>query len=426
MSRAPAALADPKVDPADDPLTALPGRVALERDLALATERGRRELHGVGIVVCGLDRLSLANYRLGHDGGDEVLRGTAARVARSVAGQGSLYRLGGDEFAVLVRCLRHPGDLRATATAMLRAVRQPLPTSSGDTVSTSISIGLASVGWDGAGRDLLREADLALHRAKDTGRDRLVVFDEKIRAGADSALAAERRLRHALRERQLRLFLQPIVDLGTGDQVASEGLIRIVDERGTVIMPDTFIGVAEDRGLVSEIDRWALVRAAELLARDAAPAVAVNVSARSFERLDVPGRVAAALGEREVAPRRLHLEVTETSLADSEAGVVQALAALREFGCQVSIDDFGTGWSSLALLASYPADTLKIDRSFVAGLGRGTREDAVVQAIVTVGHAHGLLVLAEGVERQEQARQLLGMGCDLAQGWYFGRPQDPG
>ncbi len=410
----------------DDPLTGLSGRSALERDLLAAAGHGRIKLRGVGVVLAGMDRLNLINYRLGYEGGDEVLRETAARLARAVAGSGQLYRLGGDEFAVLVAGLRHPGDLRAAATSMLRAARHPLATGSGDTVSTSISIGLASVGWDGADRDLLREADLALHRAKDTGRDRLVVFDETIRAEADTALDAERRLRRGLREDQLRLFLQPIVDLGTGEQVASEGLVRIVDARGVVSMPDSFIEVAEDRGLVSEIDRWCIVRAAELLRRDLTPAVAVNISARSFERLDVPGRVAAALEERQVDPGRFHLEVTETAIAATGTGVVQALAALRGFGCQVSIDDFGTGYSSLAHLATYPADTVKIDRSFVAGLGRGSREDAVVQAIVTLGHAHGLLVVAEGVERQEQARQLLQMGCDLAQGWYFGRPADPG
>ncbi|WP_380166726.1 putative bifunctional diguanylate cyclase/phosphodiesterase [Jannaschia sp. R86511] len=430
-----------------DELTGLPGRTTLERLLADALLRARPDKHGVGLVVCGVDRLSTINYRLGRDGGDDVLRQTALRLTRAVGPRGVLHRLGGDEFAVLVPELRHPGDLRAVAAAMLREARRPLrvltappaPGRSGaalggggpvdplseETVTATLSIGVASVGWDGATRDLVREADLALHRAKDHGRDRLVVFDESIRAEADAALESERRLRRALAEEQLRLYLQPIVDLGTGECVGSEALVRLVDGRGSVRLPVSFIDIAEDRGLVSEIDRWAIARATDLLARDAAPAVAVNLSARSFDRIDVAGRVAAALEERAVDPARLHLEVTESSLALSESAAVATLRSLREYGCHVSIDDFGTGYSSLAYLSTYPADSLKIDRAFVAGLGRTTREDAVVQAVITLAHAHGMTVVAEGVERQEQARMLLQMGCDQAQGWYFGRPQDP-
>jgi diguanylate cyclase (GGDEF)-like protein len=408
-----------------DELTDLPGRVTLERRMQDAFVRSRPDRHGVGLVLCGLDRLSMINYRLGRDGGDEVLRLTAARLNRAVVGRGALFRLGGDEFAVLVDELRHPGDLRAVAASMLRAVRPALAVANGETVATTVSLGVASVGWDGASRDLLREADLALHRAKDSGRDRVVVFDEAIRAGADEAVVAERRLRRALSEDQLRLYLQPIVDLGTGDHVASEGLVRLVDARGTVQLPAAFMQVAEDRGLISDIDRWGISRAAQLLAEDVAPAIAVNLSARTFDRIDVSGRVAAALEERGVDPSRLHLEVTESSLALSESSVAATLRALRGYGCHVSIDDFGTGYSSLAYLSTYPADALKVDRAFVQGLGRSTREDAVVQTVITLGHAHGMLVVAEGVERQEQARMLLQMGCDLAQGWYFGRPVDP-
>ncbi len=345
--------------------------------------------------------------------------------------------------------LRHPGDLRAVAATMLREARRPLtvtrtwraeqsrawtaPVGGGgpaepleeETVAATLSIGVASVGWDGASRDLVREADLAMHRAKDHGRDRVVVFDERIRAGADAVVVSERRLRRALADGQLRLFLQPIVDLGTGEQVGSEGLMRLVDGRGNVRLPSSFIDIAEDRGLVSEIDRWGIARATELLARDAALSIAVNLSARSFDRIDVAGRVAAALDERGIDPARLHLEVTESCLALSESAAVGALTSLREYGCHVSIDDFGTGYSSLAYLSTYPADALKIDRAFVAGLGRTAREDAVVQSVITLGHAHGMTVVAEGVERQEQARMLLQLGCDHAQGWYFGRPQDP-
>ncbi|MFC5380742.1 putative bifunctional diguanylate cyclase/phosphodiesterase [Aquipuribacter nitratireducens] len=408
-----------------DPLTGLPGRGVLERRTADALQRGRSERRGVGLVVCGVDRLSTVNYRLGRDGGDEVLRLVAERLGRVVTGRGTLHRLAGDEFALLVEDLRHPGDLRSVAAGMLRAVRHPLTTGRGDMVATSVSLGVASVGWDGAERDLLREADLAMHRAKDAGRDRVVVFDERLRAHAESAAEAERRLRAALRDGELRLHLQPIVDLATGDQVASEGLVRLVDSHGAVTMPSDFISVAEDRGLVSEIDRWALARGVALLAADVVPAVTVNLSARTFDRIDVPGRVVAAVEERGVDPSRLHLEITESTLAASETTVVQALEQLRAFGCGIAVDDFGTGYSSLAHLAGYPADTLKIDRSFVQGLGRTTREDAVVQAVIAIAHAHDMLVVAEGVERQEQARQLLAMGCDRAQGWYFGRPVDP-
>ncbi len=432
-----------------DVLTGLPGRRTLEQAMSDTLLRARPDKHGVGLVVCGVDRFSTVNYRLGRDGGDEVLRQTARRIASAVTGRGVLHRLGGDEFAVLVPELRHPGDLRAVAATMLREARRPLtvacprppaltrglvvPVGGGgpaepreqETVAATLSIGVASVGWDGASRDLMREADLALHCAKDSGRDRVVVFDERIRAAADAAVESERRLRRALAEGQLRLYLQPVVDLGTGEQVSSEGLMRLVDGRGSVRLPGSFMDVAEDRGLVSEIDRWGIARATELLAQDAAPAIAVNLSARSFDRIDVAGRVAAALEERGLDPARLHLEVTESSLALSQSAAVDALTSLREYGCHVSIDDFGTGYSSLAYLSTYPADALKIDRGFVAGLGRTSREDAVVQAVITLGHAHGMTVVAEGVERQEQARMLLQMGCDQAQGWYFGRPQDP-
>jgi EAL domain-containing protein (putative c-di-GMP-specific phosphodiesterase class I) len=280
-------------------------------------------------------------------------------------------------------------------------------------------------------------AELALRRAKDSGRDRYVVYDDALRARSPSRHRTERLLRSALEQGRLAVAYQPIVDLADGRVVGAEALVRIRDESGAGLLgPDAFLDIAEDTGLVVDVDRWVIATAIDQVGRWAqqlppgadAPWVSVNVSTRSMEHPGTVRDLLDAVRDRRVAPTDLKVELTERSFLGALPGGDAALRRLLGSGIGVGVDDFGTGYSALGYLQRFQLAFLKIDRSFVAALEPDGQPDgrasAVVSAIVDLAHAHGMLVTAEGVETEHQARRLREMGCDLAQGFHFGRPAE--
>jgi predicted signal transduction protein with EAL and GGDEF domain len=348
-------------------------------------------------------------------------------------------RMGGDEFVVVPP----PGlgwlHVRRLAQGLVDTLRAPyvLP-DSGEVLVCPASIGVTSTaGRRVSAHDLLSEADLALYRAKDSGRDRYVVYDEALRRRAQGRHRAERQLRAALDEGRLVLQYQPIVDFAHGRVVGAEALVRLRKDRqgsgSDLLGPDGFIDVAEDTGLVVELDCWVIDTAVAQVARWMAetppgrpvPWLAVNVSPRSMEHPRVVRRLLDAVQQHGVAPDLLKVELTEHSFLGTLPGGEAALRQLISSGIPVGIDDFGTGYSALAYLPRFDLDFMKIDRSFVAAVGQEERADAVVTAIVDLAHAHGMRVTAEGIETARQARRLREIGCDLAQGFHFGRAGDP-
>jgi EAL domain-containing protein (putative c-di-GMP-specific phosphodiesterase class I) len=279
---------------------------------------------------------------------------------------------------------------------------------------------------------LLQEADLALYRAKDRGRDRAEVFDEDLRTTAVGRLGTERMLRRAIDEERLRVQYQPIIDLRSGRVVSAEALIRIVDPDDGVLGPDSFLTVAEETGLLAIIDEWVFAQALEeaagwcrRLGETDCPGLNLNVTSRRVADATFFDAVVGALDSRRLPRHSMQVEVTERVLMEASNSALAALRALREAGIRVGLDDFGTGFSSLAYLRQFPLDFVKIDRSFVQGLARGSGEDAIVNAIIGLAHAFGLDVVAEGVETETQLASLAELGCDQAQGFLFAEPGEP-
>jgi EAL domain-containing protein (putative c-di-GMP-specific phosphodiesterase class I) len=299
----------------------------------------------------------------------------------------------------------------------------------GETLVTTASIGVA-VATDSTRlpSDLFREADLALYRAKDFGRDGYALFDDDLRATAVARVGAEQRLRRALEDNLLRLRYQPIVSLSTGRVVGAEALVRLDDPELGLLTPVDFIEVAEETGQIVDVDAVVLEEGVRQLAEWSGLAsygfrrLAVNITARSLELPGFADRLGALLERHDVDGSLLRVELTERSLLASNPQVRASLQAVSALGVGIGLDDFGTGYSALAYLQRFSLNFLKIDRSFVSRLGGGPREDAIVAAIVDLAHAHAMSVIAEGVESAEQLAALRTMGCDRAQGYFFGKP----
>ncbi len=414
-----------------DAVTGLGNRLDFERRMQELLAGGGQ----VSLLLLDLDRFKMVNDSLGHQVGDRLLAEVARRITAVVPPGSITARMGGDEFVVVP-----PADLewlgvRRLAQSLVDTLRAPyvLP-DSGEILVCPASLGLTSTaGRDVGTNELFSEADLALYRAKDSGRDRYVVYDDALRARARTRHNAELLLRTALEQDRLKLQYQPIIDFEHGRIVGAEALVRVLDAKGErLLLPDAFIEVAEDTGLVVELDLWVLDAALGQVARwvrsvpdrNMIPWVAVNVSARSMEHPRVVRRLLDGMQRGGIGPHLLKVELTEHSFLGTLPGGESTLRQLLASGVPVGIDDFGTGYSAMAYLNRFDLDFMKIDRSFVAAVGQEDRADAVVTAIVDLAHAHGMLVTAEGVETQRQARRLREIGCDFGQGYHFGRPVD--
>ena len=409
-----------------DSMTGLANRVQLAAWLEMATA-GPAER--VALLMLDLDRFKNVNDSLGHDVGDQLLQQVAERLARGRERGWHVARLGGDEFVVLLVDVDGPEYPQRVAEEVLEAVAKPYHLESGHRIETTGSVGIALGGHVGiGGANLLRQADLALYAAKDAGRNRFAVCDADLLDAIEDRVRTEARLRDALDRGHLRVHLQPIVSLADGALVALEALVRIEDPVEGLLLPARFIDVAEESGLITEVDRFVLAEALRIaadhpLAADPAVRIAVNLSSRTLAQGDLVGYLRALVQASGVPGSRLLLEVTESGLLADDPALHRILEELTGLGAHLAIDDFGTGYSALAYLTRFRMHKLKIDRAFVADLDqRGGVAEATVRAIIQLAHAHGMQVTAEGVETEEQADVLRGMGCDSAQGWLFGRP----
>ena len=408
-----------------DPLTELPNRALFLDRLALALARIRRRPSSLAVLFADVDRFKVVNDSLGHDAGDRLLVALAGRLRDVLRPGDTLARFGGDEFAVLCEDVTDY-DVTRIAERMGAALTEPFTTGGGE-VFVSVSVGIAMArDFEERPEALLRDADAAMYLAKERGRARFEVFDEAMRDQSTERLGMENALRRAPERGELRALYQPIVRLSDGVVIAAEALVRWEHPDRGLLEASQFVPLAEETGMIVPIGGWMLEEACRQAAtwpgNGHAPAVSVNLSARQLSRADLVDAVAAALASSGLDPDRLWLEITESVLMEDADTAVAALRRLRALGVHLSVDDFGTGYSSLAYLRRFPVDSLKVDRSFVAGLTDDPEDSAIVEAVVSMAHSLKLSVVAEGVETDEQLARLRALGCELAQGFLFAAP----
>jgi diguanylate cyclase (GGDEF)-like protein/PAS domain S-box-containing protein len=407
-----------------DGLTGLPNRALFDDRLAQALARDRRGESQVAVVLVDLDDFKAVNDSLGHAAGDDLLVECARRFDAIVRATDTAARLGGDEFAVLVEDHDAAGAAGDVARRLRAALDRPFAIE-GRALHVAASVGVAVAEAGVAPLDVVRNADIAMYQAKERGGDELVAFEPRMLHAARERLDLREDLRGALERGELAVHYQPVVGLGDGETVAVEALMRWSHPVHGDVSPVRFIPVAEETGMIVALGAWVLERACGDLPvlQAGAPGVriGVNVSAVQLREPGFPEEVRAILRRTGVAPADVVLELTESVFAGDEH-VAGALRALRALGVSLSVDDFGTGYSSLSYLRRLEVDSIKIDRSFVAGLGEEPRDAALVRSIIELGHALGLTMVAEGVEDADQETFLRDAGCDLAQGWLFGRP----
>jgi diguanylate cyclase (GGDEF)-like protein/PAS domain S-box-containing protein len=410
-----------------DPLTGLANRALFQDRLEHALLRAARTFDQVGVLFLDLDDFKTVNDGLGHAAGDALLRVVGERLRSELRPEDTVARLGGDEFAVLLEAVPDREAARATAARLLDALRPPLELA-GRTVVASASIG-AVVGDSSAG-DLLRDADVAMYRAKEAGKGQVVQFEPAMRDAAIARLELDRDLRIALDRRDLFLVYQPIVDVATGAIVEAEALARWRHPTRGVLPPGAFMGAAEETGLIVPMGR-ALLRDACRQAQAWSESgmrpipIAVNLSPRQLIDADLIRDVRSALEDASLEPCWLTLEITEDVLMANLERAAALLSSLRELGVRIAIDDFGTGYSSLSYVKALPIDVLKVDRAFISGLGDGGPRDAVAETLFRLGTLLGVETVAEGVETLVQLEAVRAFGATRAQGFLFARPIPP-
>ena len=414
-----------------DHLTELPNRALLHDRLEHALARGARSALATAVLFLDLDNFKVINDSLGHQAGDRLLVTVAQRLRAAVRPGDTPARLGGDEFTVLLEDLADPADAVTLAQRLLQHLNVPMDLD-GHRVVIGASIGIAVSGaTDGIlADDLLRQADIALYSAKDHGKDQFAMFDSSMNQLPLERLQLESDLRHGLEHGEFRVFYQSIVELTTGRTTGMEALVRWIHPRRGLVAPDQFIAVAEASGLIVPLGRWVLQEACRQAQawRQQNPrrpplVLSVNLSARQFQHASLVEDVAEALRESGLPPAQLKLEITETAAMEAGVGTIQVLQALKGLGVLLAIDDFGTGYSSLAYLKRFPVDTLKVDQSFVSGMGSNRQDSAIVESVIMLARTLGLSVTAEGIETVGQLDELRGFDCTEGQGFLFARPQ---
>ena len=410
-----------------DVLTHLPNRKLFTDRLRQSVTRAKRIARPIAVMFIDVDHFKTVNDTLGHTAGDELLLEMARRLRECVREDDTVARLGGDEFTIILSDLRHAEDAVGVAQKILAAVQQPLSIGGVSTTVTA-SIGIALHPEDGLDPEsLLRNADSAMYRAKEEGRNTYQLCTDDMKRRALERLAVESRLRNAVADEQLMLVYQPQINLLTGRTIGVEALVRWNDPERGIVEPASFIPIAEETRLILPLGEWVLRTACRQMKqwheRGAGPIrIAVNLSARQFLQHDLVEIVRSALEESALSPTALELEITETTAMQNADVSVEVMHALRALGVGISIDDFGMGYSSLNYLKRFPITAVKIDRAFIHDLTTGEGDAAIVSAVIGMARTLRLRVVAEGVETAEQFAFLRGRECDEAQGYYFGRP----
>jgi diguanylate cyclase (GGDEF)-like protein/PAS domain S-box-containing protein len=414
-----------------DTLTGLANRALLMEQLDQSLYRATRHNRHVAVLFLDLDRFKVINDSLGHDAGDELLVTVAQRITSCLRMSDTAARLGGDEFVVVCEEVGGEAEALIVARRLEEAIGQPCIIKGGETVVTA-SIGVVMAGAEATAESLLRDADAAMYKAKDAGRGRFELFDESIGAIASQRLRIERELRRGLDLGEFRLVYQPIVDLTDGTIAGVEALVRWQHPERGLVPPGDFLPVAEETGLIVPLGTWVLQEACRQVAewqREIPGAhslqLSVNLSAAQASRADLVDVVEDALAGSGVAPSDLCLEITESVLVEATTSTTSRLIGVKGLGVRLALDDFGTGYSSLTYLRRFPVDVVKVDRTFVSGLGRDAADDAIVDAVIGLTQSLGLAAVAEGVETPEQAAILQAMGCRYSQGFYYSRPCTP-
>ena len=413
-----------------DDLTGLPNRaVFIDRATRLLDRSRRNTETRFAVLALDADRFKVINESLGPQIGDAMLAALASVLRLAVRDGDTVARLGGDEFGVLVEDVRDHHDAVAVAQRIFAALADPLR-ALGHEVFAAVSIGIALAGPEHAHpEDLLRDAESAMYRAKNRGRDRYELFDAAMASHAKRSLHLYTELRHALNRREFILHYQPIIALDSGRITGLEALVRWLHPSRGMVPPGEFISVAEETGLIHALGNWVLEEACtqakwlEGRFPDLHLDMSINLSPRQLARPELVDDVQKALTRSGIAGKTLHLEITETMLMENPLVAKDRLRQLRGLGVGLLIDDFGTGYSSLSALHTFPIDTLKIDQSFVGRLQDEERyAAAIVEAIVTVARRLGIRVIAEGIETERQLGSVREHGCHLGQGYLFARP----
>jgi diguanylate cyclase (GGDEF)-like protein/PAS domain S-box-containing protein len=410
-----------------DSLTGLPNRALLTDRLVNGLAGSRRRGSRLAVMFIDVDCFKTVNDSFGHSGGDELLKHVAERIHAAIRPGDTVARNGGDEFVVVC------DDVSVLATTqiaerILKTIGRPISIRE-DQMTVTASLGIAIADNKATPESLLRDSATAMYRAKERGRGRIELFDEQLRTKIEQRSSTEVALRRALERDELTVHYQPVIDLRTGTMVAAEALVRWDHPGRSLITPDEFISVAEETGLIVPIGAWVLEQACGQLAQwqhtEPSMSIAVNLSVRQMAATDITSVVDDILQRTRVRPESLCLELTESIFMQDAVYFGKTLASLKSLGVTLAVDDFGTGYSSLSYLKRFPFDAVKVDRTFIDGLGSDPHDTALVAAIVAMGNALDLEVTAEGVESRDQLLNLKSLRCKRAQGFYLARPMPP-
>jgi diguanylate cyclase (GGDEF)-like protein len=410
-----------------DPLTALPNRLLFHDRLQHALQRAARNAEQLAILFIDLDRFKNVNDTLGHHVGDELLKQVAGALAGQLREGDTLARLGGDEFIVLLENVDDQPGAGHVAENLVAMFEQPFIVSDYELFVTG-SVGISVYPNDATDLNMLiRNADIAMYQAKARGRNGYQFYAPSMTGEGVERLRLEAMLRRSIEKNEIFLNYQPQVEIDTGRLIGVEALVRWDNPELGLVPPVRFIPLAEDTGFINQLGKWVLYEACRQMMRWqeaglAVPKIAVNLSVKQFERGSIVNMVADILKETGLAPERLQLEVTESVIMNT-GDALGFINDLHAIGVGLAIDDFGTGYSSLAYLKQLPVQTLKIDRSFIKDISTDANDEAIAIAIIQLGKSLNLSVIAEGVETQDQADFLLRHGCNLAQGYFYSRPE---
>ena len=410
-----------------DRLTGLPNRLLFDERLSLALARTHRYGEMLSVMFLDLDGFKTVNDTLGHAAGDQLLKHVAQRLTACLRHEDILARWGGDEFTLLLSPISGAEETARIATQILDALKMPLEID-GQELHIKASLGIALAPYDGEDAEtLLKNADAAMYRAKQQGRNNYQLYTSAIGSKAQERLVLENNLYRSLERQEFQLHYQPQVDLQTGEIVGMEALIRWQSRDSGFISPSVFIPIAEEMGLISSIGEWVLWTACaqnrDWQSLGLPPIrIGVNLSALQFQQKNLVQVIAQVLESTQLEPCYLELEITESIAMQNIASTIAVLRTLRDMGIQIAIDDFGTGYSSLSSLKHFPLDKLKVDQSFIHDLVTDSSDAAIIKALVALGHGLNLEVIAEGVETEEQLSFLRSVQCDAMQGYLLSRP----